>query len=102
MATTQPHKAEINLEHYEDEKGLGLQSRQNEADALGQKATGYEDLGPLATAKTFKMATLYCVMATFAAACDGYQIGMNGNIIANTGFIVSTFFVLIATWSDSL
>ncbi|UOH83758.1 hypothetical protein LQV05_006495 [Cryptococcus neoformans] len=33
------------------------------------------------------MASAICFAATFAAAADGYQIGMNGNIIANQGFI---------------
>ncbi|KAK6903354.1 hypothetical protein I203_106857 [Kwoniella mangroviensis CBS 8507] len=35
----------------------------------------------------FKWAFALCFMATFAGATDGYQIGINGNIIANPGFI---------------
>ncbi|KAH8090267.1 hypothetical protein HD553DRAFT_337956 [Filobasidium floriforme] len=49
--------------------------------------SGFEDLGAIATLKRFKYASFMCILVTFSAAADGYQIGMNGNIIANTGFI---------------
>lgn len=66
--------------------------------------SGFEDLGTGATLKRFKYASFICILVTFSAAADGYQvrvvakinpceplltyssqIGMNGNIIANTG-----------------
>ncbi|OXC65393.1 hypothetical protein AYX13_05523 [Cryptococcus neoformans] len=74
------------LEHVEDNVGEKVDTVA-EAFDKGQTATGYESLGILETVKTFKMASAICFAATFAAAADGYQIGMNGNIIANQGFI---------------
>lgn len=80
-------------------------SKQNAADdayAQGQVETGYEGLSIMATIKHFKMAFIVCFAATFAAATDGYQsmylirckhimlttvVGINGNIIANPGFV---------------
>ena len=76
-------------------------------DYVDTQLSGYEDLGVGATLKRFKFATFICILVTFSAASDGYQvshlsnlsdisanllnhltkIGMNGNIIANTGFI---------------
>ncbi|GLI81963.1 hypothetical protein PoHVEF18_010361 [Penicillium ochrochloron] len=53
----------------------------------GQVTTGYEDLGALETIKTFKICTLVCFAMAFSAATDGYQIGINASIIANTGFV---------------
>ncbi|PNS18748.1 hypothetical protein CAC42_5287 [Sphaceloma murrayae] len=58
-----------------------------DAAAEGQGVTGYETLTPWQTVKTFKTATLYCALAAFSAATDGYQIGINSSIIANTGFV---------------
>ncbi|KAK8853488.1 hypothetical protein IAR55_004195 [Kwoniella newhampshirensis] len=39
------------------------------------------------TVKRFWKAILVCNLICFAAAADGYQINLNGNVIANTGFI---------------
>ncbi|SCN84051.1 probable maltose permease (MalP) [Fusarium fujikuroi] len=53
----------------------------------GQLSSGYESLGLWQTVKVFKVATAYCFAAAFSAATDGYQIGINGSIIANKGFV---------------
>jgi hypothetical protein len=53
----------------------------------GQTITGDESLGLWATALKYKMATAICFAMTVAAAADGYQIGIVGNIIANEGFV---------------
>ncbi|WVQ84236.1 hypothetical protein IAT38_006388 [Cryptococcus sp. DSM 104549] len=39
------------------------------------------------TVKRFRKAIFICNLLCIAAAADGYQINLNGNIIANTGFI---------------
>ncbi|KAI5197087.1 hypothetical protein AUEXF2481DRAFT_43028 [Aureobasidium subglaciale EXF-2481] len=57
------------------------------AAALGQAASGYENLTLWQTVRVFKVATLVCFLAAFSAATDGYQIGINGSIIANKGFV---------------
>jgi len=44
------------------------------AAAKGQTTTGYEELTPWETVKTFKVATAACFLAAFSAATDGYQI----------------------------
>jgi hypothetical protein len=67
-------KDDIELDHIETPKGAFARRGDDAAAAIGQKATGYESLSPLETVRTFKMATLYSVLATFAAACDGYQV----------------------------
>ncbi|OAA56261.1 sugar transporter [Niveomyces insectorum RCEF 264] len=46
-----------------------------------------DELGWWATVKRFKKAVLICNLISIAAAADGYQYTMNGNIIANQGFI---------------
>ncbi|KAM0260004.1 hypothetical protein ACHAPA_010450 [Fusarium lateritium] len=53
----------------------------------GQLSSGYESLSLWQTVKVFKVATAYCFAAAFSAATDGYQIGINGSIIANKGFV---------------
>ncbi|KAH7176836.1 general substrate transporter [Dactylonectria macrodidyma] len=58
-----------------------------EAAAKGQATTGYENLTAWQTVKTFKVATAVCFAAALSAAADGFQIGMNGSIIANQGFV---------------
>ena len=45
-----------------------------DAEIKGQKLSGYEDLTFWQTVKHFKMATLYCVIPSIAAAADGYQV----------------------------
>ncbi|ODN93565.1 sugar transporter [Cryptococcus wingfieldii CBS 7118] len=39
------------------------------------------------TVRRFWKAVLLCNLLSFAAAADGYQINLNGNIIANLGFV---------------
>ncbi|PLB45132.1 MFS general substrate transporter [Aspergillus steynii IBT 23096] len=46
-----------------------------------------DDLGVWATVKRFPKAVFVCNLLCIAAAADGYQINLNGNIIANQGFI---------------
>ncbi|WKT53474.1 Major facilitator, sugar transporter-like [Fusarium oxysporum f. sp. vasinfectum] len=53
----------------------------------GHLSSGYESLSLWQTVKVFKVATAYCFAAAFSAATDGYQIGINGSIIANKGFV---------------
>ncbi|KAF2014274.1 MFS general substrate transporter [Aaosphaeria arxii CBS 175.79] len=48
--------------------------------------SGNDILGTFATVKKFWKAVLICNLLCIAAACDGYQINLNGNIIANQGF----------------
>ncbi|KAH7361326.1 sugar transporter [Pyrenochaeta sp. MPI-SDFR-AT-0127] len=47
----------------------------------------HDALGIWETAKKFKKAVLVCNLLCIAAAADGYQIVLNGNVIANQGFI---------------
>ncbi|PVH79891.1 MFS general substrate transporter [Cadophora sp. DSE1049] len=46
-----------------------------------------DDLGILKTVRRFWKAVLVCNLMCIAAGADGYQIVLNGNIIANQGFI---------------
>ncbi|KAM5343421.1 hypothetical protein ACJ41O_011958 [Fusarium nematophilum] len=46
-----------------------------------------DSLGAWATVVKFRKAVLVCNLLCIAAAADGYQINLNGNIIANQGFI---------------
>ncbi|KAJ4075643.1 hypothetical protein NW769_015391 [Fusarium oxysporum] len=59
----------------------------SEAAARGQGISGYEELTPWETIKKFKMNAAVCFAVTVSAATDGYQIGLIGNIIANSGFV---------------
>ncbi|WWD00964.1 hypothetical protein V866_007902 [Kwoniella sp. B9012] len=65
----------------------GHKDPRDDAYSKGQLATGYETLTIPQTIRKFKWAFAICFMATFAGATDGYQIGINGNIIANPGFV---------------
>ncbi|KAJ3549491.1 hypothetical protein NM208_g479 [Fusarium decemcellulare] len=47
----------------------------------------HDKLGVWATVRRFKKAVLVCNLICIAAAADGYQIVLNGNVIANQGFI---------------
>ncbi|CEN61033.1 hypothetical protein ASPCAL07702 [Aspergillus calidoustus] len=75
----------VEKEHIED----SIKPREAAADAAaqGQAVSGYEGLSLWETIKTFKIATMVCFAAAFSAATDGYQIGINGSIIANQGFV---------------
>ncbi|KAL4876472.1 MFS general substrate transporter [Aspergillus karnatakaensis] len=45
-----------------------------------------DNLGLWKTVWTFRRAVIVCNLLCIAAAADGYQINLNGNIIANDGF----------------
>jgi hypothetical protein len=45
-----------------------------EAVAQGQAISGYENLTFWETVRTFKMASLVCLLSAFSAGADGYQI----------------------------
>ncbi|KAM9875955.1 hypothetical protein VD0002_g7282 [Verticillium dahliae] len=47
----------------------------------------HDELGLWATVCRFKKAVLICNLIAIAAAADGYQYKLNGNIIANKGFV---------------
>ncbi|KAF4472617.1 sugar transporter [Fusarium albosuccineum] len=47
----------------------------------------HDKLGVWATVRRFQKAVLVCNLICIAAAADGYQIVLNGNVIANQGFI---------------
>ncbi|PLB46494.1 general substrate transporter, partial [Aspergillus steynii IBT 23096] len=66
-----------------------LKSSDAELDAAtkGQATSGYETLGIIETILKFKICTAVCFAMAFSAATDGYQIGINASIIANTGFV---------------
>ncbi|KAH7143416.1 general substrate transporter [Dactylonectria macrodidyma] len=49
--------------------------------------SGHDKLGLRASTWRFRKAVLVCNLICIAAACDGFQINLNGNIIANQGFI---------------
>ncbi|KAL3471738.1 general substrate transporter [Aspergillus californicus] len=77
------------VEHHEAVNDDAVQRTKVNAEAAahGQGTTGYESLSIWETVKTFKMNTLICLLVTFSAATDGYQIALIGNIIANKGFV---------------
>ena len=56
-----------------------------DAEIIGQKLSGYEELSWWQTAKTFKLATLYCVLPSLAAAADGYQVSLKQSPTSYTG-----------------
>ncbi|KAL2676510.1 hypothetical protein Neosp_010270 [[Neocosmospora] mangrovei] len=49
--------------------------------------SGLDELGYWDTVKLFWKAVLICNLISIAAAADGYQYTLNGNVIANKGFI---------------
>jgi len=49
--------------------------------------SSFDELGLLTTVKKFWKACLVCNLMCIAAGADGFQIALNGNIIANRGFI---------------
>ncbi|KAI9148987.1 alfa-L-rhamnosidase [Paramyrothecium foliicola] len=77
------HGEEQHLEHGQH----NLKEASAEAASKGQDVSGYETLSIWQTIKTFKVCTLVCFMVAFSGATDGYQIGINGNIVANPGFV---------------
>ncbi|KAL4878200.1 MFS general substrate transporter [Aspergillus karnatakaensis] len=64
----------------------------NIEDSEPQKPTtllksSFDTLGYWATTKVFWKAVVVCNLVSIAAAADGYQYTLNGNVIANKGFI---------------
>ncbi|OAL44872.1 MFS general substrate transporter [Pyrenochaeta sp. DS3sAY3a] len=90
--TVQPKKAEVGVKeevkhhHIED----GVNDAKTERVVLKSDS---DTLGTWATVKKFRKAVLVCNLLCVAAACDGYQINLNGNIIANQGFTKHVGFV---------
>ncbi|KAH6971379.1 general substrate transporter [Ilyonectria sp. MPI-CAGE-AT-0026] len=76
-------------EHTQPDKEPGINSEELALDAAaqGQGVSGFESLTWWETVKAFKVTVAICFAVTFSAATDGYQIGINGNIIANPGFV---------------
>ncbi|KAJ4231878.1 hypothetical protein NW757_013847 [Fusarium falciforme] len=74
--------AQPDREYGVNSEGLAL-----DAAAQGQGVSGFETLTWWETVKAFKVTAAICFAVTFSAATDGYQIGINGNIIANPGFV---------------
>ncbi|KAM5345993.1 hypothetical protein ACJ41O_011854 [Fusarium nematophilum] len=73
-----------------DDIDLAQTSSRLEQDIKGDAVvlkSAHDDLGLLRTVKRFKKAVVVCNLLCIAAACDGYQIVLNGNVIANKGFI---------------
>ncbi|OCF35836.1 sugar transporter [Kwoniella heveanensis BCC8398] len=64
--------------------------------------SSFDELTPWETAKTFKKAVFVCFMLCVAAAADGYQINLNGNIIANPGFVQQVGYLDPATGKYAL
>ncbi|KAH8422418.1 putative MFS alpha-glucoside transporter [Aspergillus melleus] len=76
------------VEHVESVPGdLKASDAEFDAAAKGQATSGYETLGIIETIKKFKICTVVCFAMAFSAATDGYQIGINASIIANSGFV---------------
>jgi hypothetical protein len=42
--------------------------------------SGFEDLGAVATLRRFKYASFMCILVTFSAAADGYQVHIDDGI----------------------
>ncbi|KAK1149692.1 hypothetical protein N8T08_005245 [Aspergillus melleus] len=76
------------VEHVESVPGdLKASDAEFDAAAKGQATSGYETFGIIETIKKFKLCTAVCFAMAFSAATDGYQIGINASIIANSGFV---------------
>ncbi|KAJ4237546.1 hypothetical protein NW757_013282 [Fusarium falciforme] len=73
------------LDHHENT--LKPSAIAQDAAAKGQATTGYENLTILQSVKTFRRTIVFCTLAAFSAAADGYQIGINASIVANKGFV---------------
>ncbi|WVF67376.1 hypothetical protein IAT40_002131 [Kwoniella sp. CBS 6097] len=80
-----PTNAELEIKpqesHVEDMKG------EDEVLKAPVLKSELDNLSRWETVKRFWKAIVICNMICFAAACDGYQINLNGNIIANPGFV---------------
>lgn len=71
----------------EKEKALHLEQGENDADNRIVTQSDFDTLSTWQAIKRFKLACFYCAVAAFSAATDGYQININGNILANRGFV---------------
>lgn len=63
-----------------------IDKKENERDIVQLKSE-LDDLGTWATVWRFRKAVFVCTMLCIAAAADGYQINLNGAVIANYGFM---------------
>ncbi|KAJ5256738.1 hypothetical protein N7478_012842 [Penicillium angulare] len=61
-----------------------IDERASNAHVLRSKA---DELSVWQTARQFKVISMVAMIASFSASLDGYQINLNGGIVANTGFI---------------
>ncbi|KAH8894278.1 general substrate transporter [Thozetella sp. PMI_491] len=86
---TDHQPAVVANEYAQPDKEHGINSEELAlgAAAQGQGISGFESLTWWETVKAFKVTAAICFAVTFSAATDGYQIGINGNIIANPGFV---------------
>ncbi|KAF5649660.1 maltose permease [Fusarium sp. NRRL 52700] len=83
-------KQEVDTSKLDDEVGEFHVEQAFKASELkietGHLTSVNETLSLWQTVKVFKVATAYSFAAAFSATTDGYQIGINGSIIANKGF----------------
>ncbi|PSN71411.1 MFS general substrate transporter [Corynespora cassiicola Philippines] len=74
-----------NTQH--DEKAVEEHRLESVDHARAQLKSDLDSLSVWQTVCRFKKAVLVCNLLCIAAAADGYQIVLNGNVIANQGFI---------------
>ncbi|KAH8897928.1 MFS general substrate transporter [Thozetella sp. PMI_491] len=68
------------------EEGLNVEGGLKHEGGVVLKSA-HDKLGLLASVWKFRKAVFVCNLLCIAAAADGYQIVLNGNVIANQGFI---------------
>ena len=66
---TQQQPTEVHVE-----TALKHEDAAYDAEAKGQRVSGYEELTFWQTVSAFKMATFICLCAAFSAGADGYQM----------------------------
>jgi hypothetical protein len=66
----------LNMEKDLDQKNIPdhFEDPASEQHTNDVQLSGFEDLGTGATLKRFKYASLMCILVTFSAAADGYQV----------------------------
>ncbi|WRT68753.1 uncharacterized protein IL334_005733 [Kwoniella shivajii] len=79
--------AELEIKPHSDLKHLESHHEGDEALKAPVLKSSLDQLTPWQTVRRFKKAILVCFALCIAAAADGYQINLNGNIIANAGFV---------------
>jgi hypothetical protein len=57
--------------------------------AASATVSPFQHLGIFDTLKTFRKASILCILTGFNACSDGYQLTMPGNVIAMPGGLVS-------------